>query len=89
MSCECFWSLNGPNRSMAVQVQAGDGFSLSTGNFPIICSLGLLSSFLHIKQLYLIELTILSSLTIQNLVGILLGCGENAKVSSSMDMFSI
>lgn len=63
---------------MAVQVQAGDGFSLSTGDFPMTWSLSLLSSFLHIIQLYLVDLniffslTIFSSLTIQNLVRILL-----------------
>ena len=51
---------------------AGDGFSLSNGSFPMICSLSLLSSFLHITQLYLIVLTIFNSLTIQNLVRILL-----------------
>ena len=65
-------NLNGPNRSIAVQVQAGDDFSLSNGSFPMICSLSLLSSFLHITQLYLIVLTIFNSLTIQNLVRILL-----------------
>ena len=66
------FTLNGPKKSRAVESHAGAGCNLSIGSLPIICLPSFFSIFLQIMQLFLMHLTSLSSLIIQNLHRILL-----------------
>jgi len=58
--------------SRAVESHAGAGFNLSIGSLPMMFSPSFFSSFRQTMQLFLMHLTNLSSLIIQNLDRILL-----------------